>query len=64
MTYTGYSCAYMRRKSKHGCPDAVEHYCTENGKIIDPMSCHKRCKRFERLVSWRKLNKKMGVELL
>lgn len=65
MTRTGYSCQNMRRKNKHGCQEAVEHWCAETGKLIDPMSCHAKCKLFATLAErHRPAKKKIADELL
>lgn len=65
MTRTGYSCASMRRKNKPGCSSVDEHYCSESGKRIDPMSCHVKCETFKPLACWYKRPvKKEEVELL
>ena len=65
MTRTGYSCSYMRRKSKPSCPAATCHWCSETCRIIDPMTCHKNCEKFKTLAE---LHKRPGprieVELL
>lgn len=66
MTRTGYSCEHMRRKNKHGCPASMQHYCSETGKYIDPISCHKTCEQFRPLVAahCRPAKIKLEVELL
>jgi hypothetical protein len=77
MTRTGYSCAYLRRKTKHGCPVDVEHYCSADHRcevckarrktrIVDPMSCHKHCCSFKTLADFhrRPARPETEVELL
>jgi hypothetical protein len=64
MTRTGYSCAFMRRKNKHGCSAAVWHWCSEICRIIDPMTCHHDCPKFAALADKYRRPKTMGVELL
>jgi len=66
MTRTGYSCAYMRRRNKHGCTQSVEHYCSATGKYIYPHSCHRHCDKFRTLASShrRPARAKLEVELL
>lgn len=46
-TRTGHSCICRLQKTKHGCQNAIEYYCRNTGKIIDPMTCNKDCKSFE-----------------
>ncbi len=65
MTRTGYSCAFMRRKSKPGCPSTINHWCSEFCKFIDPMTCQAECYKFRILADLhRRSIPKMEVELL
>lgn len=65
MTRTGYSCAFMRRKVKPGCPAATDHWCSEFCKYIDPMTCQTSCPKFRTLADLhRRFCPRMGVELL
>lgn len=65
MTRTGYSCMFMRRKVKPGCPAATDHWCSEFCKYIDPMTCQTSCPKFRTLADLhRRVYPKTGVELL
>lgn len=65
MTRTGYSCAFMRRKSKPGCPSTISHWCSEFCKFIDPMTCQTGCLKFRTLTGLHlRFYPKTGVELL
>jgi len=65
MTRTGYSCQFMRRKSKPRCPAAICHWCSDQCKFIDPMTCHVDCPHFQTLADQhRRPQPKTGVELL
>lgn len=65
MTRTGYSCESMRRKNKHGCSAATEHYCSETGKRVDPMSCSNGCDNFRPLFNkWWRVKKDDEVAIL
>jgi hypothetical protein len=65
MTRTGYSCAFMRRKTKPSCPAATDHWCSEQCRYIDPMTCHVGCKAFSTIADRHKRPQpKTGVELL
>jgi hypothetical protein len=65
MTRTGYSCSYMRRKVKPGCPAATDHWCSEFCKYIDPMTCQTGCPKFRTLADLhRRFYPKTEVELL
>ena len=65
MTRTGYSCQFMRRKSKPRCPAAIWHWCSDMCRFIDPMTCHVDCHRFLTLADHhRRPQPRMEVELL
>ncbi|HNW12208.1 MAG TPA: hypothetical protein PKI71_12670 [Candidatus Rifleibacterium sp.] len=71
MTRTGYSCAYLRRKTRHGCQVGIEHYCiaprpSQAVIIVDPMSCNAGCSFFTTLADFhrRPARPETGVELL
>lgn len=65
MTRTGYSCAHLRRKTKHGCRRDIEHWCNATGSVIDPMTCQTGCLKFRTLADLRRrFYPKTEVELL
>jgi len=65
MTRTGYSCQFMRRMPKRGCPADISHWCREKCIFIDPICCHVDCPKFQTLADkHRRPASKIGVELL
>ena len=66
MTRTGYSCANLRRKVKHGCQCDIEHWCNATGWIIEPMTCKHGCDKFRTLADQHRpaKSKKLEDELL